>query len=95
MSISDFIGAYAEGWTVGDATKIIDATTPDYVLDDPNAGEISRDEFADYFQEWHQPWMNYAAAPAKVTSLTCRKLSSMKPRMVLPFGAGGKRLEPE
>jgi hypothetical protein len=50
MAITDFIGAYAEGWTVGDAEKILGATAPDYVFDDPNAGEIGRDAFADYFQ---------------------------------------------
>ena len=41
MAISDFIGAYAEGWTEGDATKIIDATAPNYVFDDPNAGQMN------------------------------------------------------
>lgn len=51
MAVSDFIGAYAEGWTEGDVTKIIDATAPNYVFDDPNAGQISRSAFADYLQE--------------------------------------------
>ena len=50
MTISDFIGAYAEGWTKGDADTIIGATAPGYVFDDPNAGQISRDGFADYLQ---------------------------------------------
>ena len=50
MTISDFIGAYAEGWTTGDASKILSATAPGYVLDDPNAGKITRDGFAEYLQ---------------------------------------------
>ncbi len=50
MAISDFIGAYAEGWTTGDAAKIVSATAPDYVFDDPNSGKITREAFADYFQ---------------------------------------------
>lgn len=50
MTISDFIGAYAEGWTIGDPAKIIGATAPEYVFDDPNAGEIRRDAFDEYFQ---------------------------------------------
>ena len=51
MAVSDYIGAYAEGWTEGDASKIIGATAPNYVFDDPNAGQISRSAFAAYFQE--------------------------------------------
>jgi len=50
MTISDFIGAYAEGWTTGDAGKIMEATAPNYVFDDPNAGKIGREAFAGYFQ---------------------------------------------
>jgi hypothetical protein len=51
MTISDFIGAYAEGWTTGNAEKILSATAPDYVFDDPNAGEISRDAFPEYMRQ--------------------------------------------
>ena len=50
MTIADFIGAYAEGWTAGDADKIIGAAAASYVFDDPNAGEIGREDFADYFK---------------------------------------------
>lgn len=51
MTISDFIGAYAEGWTTGDAGKIVAATAPDYVFDDPNVGQIRRDDLPDYIRD--------------------------------------------
>lgn len=51
MTIADFIGAYAEGWTAGDAARIIGATAPGYVFDDPNAGKISRDALRGYLEE--------------------------------------------
>ena len=63
MAISDFIGAYAEGWTTGDAAKIIGATAPGFVFDDPNAGEISRDAFADYLQALSSAWDELAGGP--------------------------------
>jgi hypothetical protein len=48
MSIQDHIAAYAEGWTVGDTEKILAAAAPDFLFDDPNAGQITRDGLADY-----------------------------------------------
>ena len=48
MNIQDYIAAYAEGWTVGDAEKILSAAAPDFIFDDPNAGQITRDGLADH-----------------------------------------------
>ena len=40
MSAADHLGTYAEGWTNGDADKIIGSASDWYVLDDPNEGHI-------------------------------------------------------
>ncbi len=48
MSAADHLGAYAEGWTNGDADKIIGSLADGYVLDDPNEGKITKAEFANY-----------------------------------------------
>lgn len=49
MSRMDHLGTYAEGWTKGDAALILESTADSYVFDDPNAGQISKAEFTDYF----------------------------------------------
>ncbi len=49
MSAADHLGAYADGWTNGDADKIIGSLADSYVLDDPNEGKITKAEFANYF----------------------------------------------
>ncbi|ATJ82432.1 nuclear transport factor 2 family protein [Halomonas beimenensis] len=51
MNAADHLGAYAEGWTKGDADTILGAVTEDYRFDDPNAGVISRDELSRYLSE--------------------------------------------
>ena len=51
MAIVDFIGAYAEGWTTGDFDKILGATAPGYILDDPSAGQITRESLLGYLEE--------------------------------------------
>jgi hypothetical protein len=48
MSAADYLGMYAEGWTKGDANTIVKSTSDDYILDDPNAGKISKSEFAEH-----------------------------------------------
>lgn len=48
MNVQDHIANYAAGWITGDASKIVGAAAPDLVLDDPNAGKITRDGLADY-----------------------------------------------
>ena len=51
MSALDHLGRYAEGWTKGDPDIVLQAITNEYILDDPNVGKISKDEFADYLSE--------------------------------------------
>jgi hypothetical protein len=51
MSASIHLGRYAEGWTNGDADLVLQVVTNDYMLDDPNAGKISKDNFIDYLNE--------------------------------------------
>ncbi len=46
MSAADHLGAYAEGWTNGDADKIIASVSDSFVLDDPNTGKITKADFA-------------------------------------------------
>ena len=48
MSAADHLGLYAKGWTSGEANTILQATTNDYILDDPNVGSISKEKFSDY-----------------------------------------------
>jgi hypothetical protein len=48
MSAADHLGAYAEGWTNGDADKIIGSVSDGYVLDDPNGGMVGKADFANY-----------------------------------------------
>ena len=50
MSASEHLGTYAEGWTKGDAVMILKAAADNYMLDDPNAGVISKNEFAEYLE---------------------------------------------
>ncbi len=46
MSAADHLGAYAEGWTNGDADKIIGSVSDGFVLDDPNEGKIGKVDIA-------------------------------------------------
>ena len=48
MSIQDHIAAFAEGWTNGDLERILQSLAPEFRLDDPNAGEITRDGIPAY-----------------------------------------------
>ena len=48
MSASEHLGTYAEGWTKGDADTIIKAVAEGFTFDDPNAGVIAQNEFANY-----------------------------------------------
>lgn len=48
MSAPEHLGVYAEGWTNGEAEKILKATAEDYTYDDPNSGVIPKKEFARY-----------------------------------------------
>ncbi len=48
MSAADHLGAYAEGWTNGDADKLIGSLSDGYELDDPNEGKVGKAGFASY-----------------------------------------------
>lgn len=48
MSVADYLGMYAEGWTKGDADMVVKAASDEFILDDPNAGKITKSEFAEY-----------------------------------------------
>mgnify|MGYP003565674620 FL=1 len=50
MSASEHLGTYAEGWTKGDAELILKAAADNYTFDDPNAGVIPKNEFANYLE---------------------------------------------
>ena len=54
MTATDHLGLYAEGWTNGDASKILQAVTDDFIFDDPNSGKISKNEFAAYLETMKQ-----------------------------------------
>ena len=51
MSALDHLGRYAEGWSTGDADMVLQAITNDYILDDPNVGNITKDKFSGYLNE--------------------------------------------
>jgi hypothetical protein len=48
MGVADHLAAYAEGWTNGDADKILGCTTDDFVFDDPNSAPVPKAGFAAY-----------------------------------------------
>ena len=51
MNAAEHLGAYAEGWTKGDADTILKATAEDYTFDDPNYGAVSRIAFSSYLDD--------------------------------------------
>lgn len=48
MSAADHLVKYAEGWTKGDVSIILNAVSDDYVFDDPNAGKITKGALTEY-----------------------------------------------
>ncbi len=48
MSAADHLGTYAEGWTNGDADKLVGSLSDGYVLDDPNEGKVGKADFANF-----------------------------------------------
>jgi len=48
MSKADHLAAYAEGWTTGNADKLVSALADTYVLDDPNHGRVAKADMAAY-----------------------------------------------
>lgn len=48
MSIQKHIENFAKGWTSGDLDSILESLAPDFRLDDPNAGEFTKESIPDY-----------------------------------------------
>ena len=48
MNAADYLGKYADGWGAGDVDTVVGSLADDYVLDDPNAGKITKTGFAKY-----------------------------------------------
>ncbi len=48
MSAADHLGVYTDGWTNGDADKIIGALSDDFMLDDPNEGRFGKADITKY-----------------------------------------------
>ena len=48
MAAGDYLNQYAEGWTKGDAQIIAGSLADSFELDDPNAGMITKQAFAEY-----------------------------------------------
>ncbi|KGE78879.1 nuclear transport factor 2 family protein [Halomonas salina] len=48
MNAAEHLRAYADGWTHGDADRILKATAEDYTFDDPDFGVVTRKAFPDY-----------------------------------------------
>ena len=51
MSEKDWLSTYAEGWMKGDPKTILEVVADDYILDDPNAGRIGKQDFPDYLNQ--------------------------------------------
>ena len=78
MSAADYLGAYAEGWTNGDADKIIGSVSDGFVLDDPNAGKIGKADFANYLVGMKEAVAsmrgeNYSGPFMELTEVTTRE----------------------
>ncbi len=78
MSVADHLGAYAEGWTNGDADKIIGSLADGYVLDDPNDGMIGEADFAKHLAGMKEAVAsmrsdNYSGPFMKLTEVTTRE----------------------
>ncbi|MDN3558160.1 nuclear transport factor 2 family protein [Halomonas maura] len=48
MNTVEYLSAYAEGWSKGDAEMILQASADGYTFDDPNVGVVSREAFSEY-----------------------------------------------
>ncbi|MEO2144511.1 MAG: nuclear transport factor 2 family protein [bacterium] len=51
MSAKDHLSEYADGWTKGDPEIILGSVSSDYVFDDPNEGQITKQGFATYMSQ--------------------------------------------
>ncbi len=78
MSAADYLGAYADGWTNGDADKIIGSLSDWYVLDDPNEGHITKPDVADFLARMKEDVASirgedYAGPFMELTEVTTRE----------------------
>jgi hypothetical protein len=48
MDASDYLAKYAEGWSNGDVDTVMGTLADDYLMHDPNAGEITKSGFEAY-----------------------------------------------
>ncbi len=48
MSATDHLSRYADGWMKGDLETILSSVSSDYVFDDPNEGQITKDKLPNY-----------------------------------------------
>ncbi len=48
MSAQDHLNRYADGWSKGDLEIILSSVSNDYVFDDPNAGQITKEKLPTY-----------------------------------------------
>ena len=48
MSAKDYLGRYADGWSKGDPEIILSSVSSDFVLDDPNEGQITKEQLPTY-----------------------------------------------
>ncbi len=48
MSAKDHLNRYADGWMKGDPEIILGSVSSDYIFDDPNEGQITKEQFPAY-----------------------------------------------
>ncbi len=51
MSAKEHLGRYADGWSKGDPEIILGSVSSDYVFDDPNEGQITKEKFTTYMSQ--------------------------------------------
>ena len=51
MSAKDHLSKYADGWMKGDPEIILDSVSSDYILDDPNEGQITKQQVSTYMSQ--------------------------------------------
>ncbi|MBC8280126.1 MAG: nuclear transport factor 2 family protein [Chloroflexi bacterium] len=49
MAAGDHLNKYAEGWTTGNVSTVMESLDASYEMDDPNAGTIPKAGFTEYF----------------------------------------------
>jgi len=67
VAATDQLTVYAEGWANADPDRILEAASPDYFFDDPNAGRIERADFASYFEATKEAVEAMRTSPSSTT----------------------------